>query len=1415
VIRQATAMNAIGRYNIVRKIGSGGMAEVFVALARGAQGTEKQLVIKQIHPALARSERFIEMFVDEARVAMRLNHSNIVQVYAFEQLDDGLVLAMEHVDGPNLLELQQSANRAGTRLPFGVAAFIVQEVAKGLDYAHTRRDDRGEPLDIVHRDVSPQNVLISREGAVKITDFGIARARWLHDEGDGSIKGKLGYMAPEQAAGARVDRRSDIFSLGVVLHELLVGEPLVAVKSAEETLPVVRQARHRSPAEIDSAVPTALDEVCRRAMAANASQRYPTARELSQELGQYLHSLPEIHDAQALEGVIAEFLPSAAQDDEPAGQAAAEGAARRTSAAAETQPTHSLGEVEQRPVMQVVTAVEIEPHPDREVLRSEILRLAGEMAYKADGLLTDERFGFRIYLGLPHSSMEDAIRGIRLGYDIMDAIRGMSRDHGLEIEARIAVNRGEVRCQRDSSGAIPSFEPDQQLLANADHLVGAAEPGEIVAGGGAYRLARREYNFAEPKTVSVADDALGEQDSRTLKGYPVLRAKSRAERGRADEAPGVFLGRRSELERLQEIYLRTAAGEVLLVKVTGELGIGKSQLVTRFIDDIVGQAARVFRVECLFAERDSPLAAAAATIRTALELGEHELGRRALEEPLTGVLDGAPRYIERQVKFLHEFLRSPERAWSRNHGGQRRLIRRVAYGLGVLLARLAVAGPVILVVENAHWLDGQSIDVLAELAAAGAGEKLLVLLVGQPSTLAGRSIGGRTESLALAELSDDEMRRLVADRLGAGEEMEAIADQLLPRAQGNPFFANEIIESLIDREIIARVEGADGGVSYRQAKPGAIRLPTTMEGLAAGHIDALDPPLRTTLRAAAAVGANFTHETVSNLVGRDVSNDLRLLVEQGFLVEQPAAADGSSSYRFKRPMVREASYRGLASQDRQRIHRLLADRLIEDAAAGQAVPAVRIAWQLDRAGESERAGGYYVAAGDAALLVYSNRQALKLYDRAIPLLAERSAARFDGLARREKVLGVLGRQRERGVDIAQMTEIAAELDDDARRTLAALRRAQLEYDQGDFVDAAQLLASALETGVRTGDRYLQVEGLRLLAYVATEEGHLIRALDTCQRALSLVPEGDQGIYLKGRVLSIKGFVMLALGYLGTAPVALAEALILFRMLGKRRNESTALSNLALVAQARGELTEAIHFLQGAMRIDREIRDVSARGRKLAAAGTVRVELGDLDRGRVELEEARAICRDNDEPVGAVEAELGIADHRLQRGDAEQALAILTTPEISRFVSRSRLLLTRHRQQLALALLGAGNAAGARQAAEEATRVAFIAGMNGEVIHGRARLGLALAQLGRHGEAVVASRRATDLLVDLGGVRRAEEIWWLQALTLRRAGVEARAARALDRARQEVERKRMLIGDARARSAYDSHPLVQAIFAAGD
>src|SRR5439155_26519263 len=180
------------------------------------QGLNKIVVIKKIHAAYARNRQFASMFHDEAKIALGLNHPNIIQVFDFGQVADTLFLAMEYVEGLDLLRLLQEAAKARVRLPYGISAYVVQQLTKGLDYAHRKTDEFGQPLGIVHRDISPHNILLSWDGGVKIVDFGTARARGVHEE-QGVIKGKFAYMSPEQARGDVVDCRSDVFAAGIVL----------------------------------------------------------------------------------------------------------------------------------------------------------------------------------------------------------------------------------------------------------------------------------------------------------------------------------------------------------------------------------------------------------------------------------------------------------------------------------------------------------------------------------------------------------------------------------------------------------------------------------------------------------------------------------------------------------------------------------------------------------------------------------------------------------------------------------------------------------------------------------------------------------------------------------------------------------------------------------------------------------------------------------------------------------------------------------------------------------------------------------------------------------------------------------------------------------------------------------------------
>ncbi|HWU87227.1 MAG TPA: serine/threonine-protein kinase, partial [Kofleriaceae bacterium] len=299
-------MEQFGKYTLIRKIGTGGMAEVFLARTTVAQGLNKTLVIKKIHGAYARSKQFIAMFVDEAKIVLGLNHPNISQVFDFGAVGDTFFLAMEHVEGVDLLRLLQDAARARQRLPYGLSAYIVQQVAKGLDYAHRKADEFGQPLGIVHRDISPQNILLTWDGDVKIVDFGIARDRDVHEE-EGVVKGKFAYMSPEQARGEPVDCRSDVFAAGIVLFELVCARPLFHGKG-KEALDMVKSGALPRPRDFAPELPGSLEQIILKALAFHRDDRYQTARDLQHDLGRFQLEWAQRTGALTDSGVLAQHL---------------------------------------------------------------------------------------------------------------------------------------------------------------------------------------------------------------------------------------------------------------------------------------------------------------------------------------------------------------------------------------------------------------------------------------------------------------------------------------------------------------------------------------------------------------------------------------------------------------------------------------------------------------------------------------------------------------------------------------------------------------------------------------------------------------------------------------------------------------------------------------------------------------------------------------------------------------------------------------------------------------------------------------------------------------------------------------------------------------------------------------------------
>ena len=278
-----------GRYELLERLAGGGMGEVWLARQRGLHGFEKLLVIKTLLPHLCEDEELIAMFKDEARVTARLVHPNICQVFEFDQVGGVYYMAMEYVRGEDLRRLWKACEQNARPLPVPLICRIVAEAASGLDFAHGLRDEGGRPYGIVHRDVSPQNILVTFEGGVKVIDFGIAKAagRAQHTR-TGALKGKYGYMSPEQGSGAEVDRRSDIFALGIVLHELLTGRRLFKADSDVATLARVQACEVPPPSRLNPRIAPALDGIVLKALSRSPDDRFATAQELRLALEEWL-----------------------------------------------------------------------------------------------------------------------------------------------------------------------------------------------------------------------------------------------------------------------------------------------------------------------------------------------------------------------------------------------------------------------------------------------------------------------------------------------------------------------------------------------------------------------------------------------------------------------------------------------------------------------------------------------------------------------------------------------------------------------------------------------------------------------------------------------------------------------------------------------------------------------------------------------------------------------------------------------------------------------------------------------------------------------------------------------------------------------------------------------------------------------
>jgi len=1463
-----TTPDNLANFEILKRLGAGGMAEVFLAKKPGAEGTFKLLVLKRIHPAHASSRRFRAMFVEEAHLATRLNHPNIVQVYEFLDLgDEGLLLAMEYVEGYDLGKLMSTARQKGTRIPPFVAAYIICEAAKGLHYAHERRDEGGAPLAIVHRDVSPQNILLSVEGAVKIADFGIASANLFREE-PGTLKGKFGYMSPEQARGERVDRRSDIYGLGVVLYEALALRSPYWTKDNppqkppdDELLEAVKNGTFEPPSAHGGEIPAELEAIVLRAMSRDREDRFQTARDMSGALMRAIIAKQELVDASSVEGVLmllggrSSIMPSSPPPSEAAQQTLAAIPQKRSPASeGESRPPAPRRPREVRHV--AVLSMRLEGLGELELglsvtaeggakgaaaykracdgLRATLDHIAykrgGKWLWSGDGLMPTVT-GIVGLIGNPSRAAFDAAS---LAVDVHEALSGASEDLPRRVSAGIGIVRGIASGERDEQGHLGLHSLEQPVDYLAEKLGQNAPHGKTWVAGGLYRLVRRDFRWGDAPTLELADaEKFGAPH--VMRSYALLRPLTREERAvEMALAPNDLVGRDAEKADLHAAFHRAVTpsqaegksdppearnssvpprppsslgprGQLTSRVVIGEMGIGKTALVATFLSELP-RDTRVVSIECSPVKSEIPHATLCDLLREATGVGiDHSFDEAAaVFRGLLGPMQLKTASSERLVTRLAEVATGKQQA---AHGEDDGHFRRdvLLLAVRVLLGALALEQPLVVVVDGLSWADKVSLEIVQELLRREESMPIVVCLVTRNDERVMSFIEGLVR-VELFGLSAEEQVRLVEARLGVRDGVATVCAELLPRVAGNPFFLLEMVDALLERGTIEIVE-KDGGrheLRRNERHPG-------------DRAEALPSTLEQLIGDRIRELPTSEHDVVDwlavaggPLLESDITALTRLDDDEAMirLCARGLCDRKQGVVDFRHPLARDVAYLALDASARTRMHRLLGEHLATTPLA-QGLSAAIVARHLARGEAPTEAALHYLEAASAARNANQAQLAQRYYLRALSLLPPGDPRRLTAHESLEQLYRYLGRRRERRLHLTAMRKLARKTGTARWAAMALIRTARLELDEGVLARGLPIATRAAEIARIAKNATLEVEALTVLSEILRDLGDTQGAIAACDRALHVSDGGRLPARSRAEVMRTKGVLLRYVGRVEEAVEAYVEALAVFRAVGAQRSEARVLTSFAFAMFVLERFEDVIALGLESIKIDLSIGGRFQIAKTLSNVGQAYARLGDLDRGLSFLRRARESHERYADQDSRADTLLCTAGLLLEAGDVDAAHTLVGDAGALVAVTGSVYDLVHERIIRACLARLSGDAQSAIGFATEARQTAESQALMSFHIYAMAVEAAARVDSGEHHTGVLLARTALGAAENSGGSEYGIEVRALCCDAMRRAAPSA-ADDLYQRAAAHVKRVASHIRDLELKKMFLSRSIVERI-----
>ena len=1216
-------------YEITEEIGSGGMATVFRAYQ---PSMDRHVAIKVIHSNILHDRALRERFQREARLIARLEHPHLLPVYDFDGEHNPPYIVMRYLEGGTLKQVQQQGP-----VPRDEFLYILRQLAGALDYAHRQG--------VVHRDLKPSNVMIDREGNAFLTDFGIARAAGGEKDltGTGLMIGTPGYMAPEQArADGMADKAADIYSLGVIAFEVLTGSPPYEHENGFEVILAHINSPIPKASDRGADLPKAIDSVLARVLAKEPTDRFVTATEFVESLIGALRIKPS-------------EAPAALQSMTQTISVDQLSALRKQKGEPET-PGSDTPSDQQRQMTAVSVDVKdlaeilYERGADAERVRSTMEALWSTLSEvaKAQGGVTHSHAGEAglILWGRDRAREDDSENAIRATLAMRDRVLAETRkvlgaawepteENPLPFSAGITTGPVLLERESDSGSYIASGAP----ITLAGRLKDAAPPGGILVAHETFTLVRGVFTFTQGEPLRVR----GRKDP--IEVYVVTQVKPRAFRLRALGIEGVetkMIGREIELRLLQEaLTLTLEDGETQVVTVVGEAGVGKSRLLFEFSNwtDLQEQTIWFFQARATQPSMLEPYSLARDLFSFRFRILDSDPLAVVHEKFVEGVAEFLGEGSERKAHFIgqlvgFDFSNKPEVEGALKDGDA---FRRVAQGyMGELFTTASKVHPVMIHIEDIHWADDRSLDLLNNLVRDNTGLPLFVLCMARPSLYERRPQWGEGqrfhERIQLEPLSQLSSRRMVRELLKHVPEVPTeLRDLVVDRADGNPFYIEELIKALIDDRVILKGEET---WSVDTTRLSTVRVPATLTGVLQARLDTLPAQLYQLLQRVSVVGRIFWDAAAIHLsreAGGLKPAEVQAMLEdlrdrEMILQREESGFAGTVELVFRHAILRDVTYETVIPRQRRALHRLVGDWLLEVGGERAGEHTLLVAEHYSRAEEASLAAAQLAKAGERGLQLATYEEAATLLQRAHEILT--------GSEHAEQRIGI------------------------------ELLRANLESIRGHYAKAVEILKPALEEARTTGDVRLLAKMLGELGRVAMWQADEAAAVRYIGEALEL-----------SRKVGDKGALIFNLRQMGNAIVQTnpreartyhEESVQLARQVGDKYSVAHGPNSLAISFQLEGNPEKAMATFAESLKLNRERGDRLNEAMVLGNMAGLYSAGGDLETAERTAKESMAIAKE----IGAISilptGQTSLAEICLRQGrDAEARMWARTAAETCR------------------------------------------------------------------------------------------------------------------------------------------------------